>query len=75
MEIFETSINEINNKRLKDCCEDVIAFDKVTDKIAVNIYNLSLHELNVVLGTAKALETSVIQRLFQEAKKKESKED
>lgn len=75
MGIFETLINEINNKRLKDCCEDVIAFDKVSDKIAANIDNLSLHELNVVLGTANALETSVIKRLFQEANKKESKED
>lgn len=75
MGIFETLINEINNKRLKDCCEDVIAFDKVSDKIAANIDNLSLQELNVVLGTAQALETSVIARLFQEAKKKESKED
>ena len=75
MGIFDALINEINNKRLKDCCEDVIAFDKVSDKIAANIDNLSLHELNVALGTADALKTSIIRRLFQEAKKKESKED
>lgn len=75
MGIFDALINEINNKRLKDCCEDVIAFDKASDKIAANIDNLSLHELNVALGTADALKTSIIRRLFQEAKKKESKED
>lgn len=75
MGIIEILMSEMYDKRLKDCCEDVINYDKASDKINDNIKNLSINELTVVLGTAQALQTSIIRRLFQEAKKKESKED